>query len=199
MKHIYQKYNDEGKTIVLLHGTGGNEESLLPITNYLDTDYNVLSIRGSVNENGALRYFKRKAEGVYDVESLEENAKKLVSFIKDASQEYDFNLNKVVFIGFSNGSNIALHILFNEDNLFTKGALLAPLYPLEVKRNRDLSDMKVFISMGKNDPIVPMKNNEELLELFEDLNVDVTHTWVDFHEVTQPMLNKLKDWFNTKL
>ncbi len=199
MKHIYQKHNNEGKTIVLLHGTGGNEGSLLPITNYLDTDYNILSIRGSVNENGALRYFKRKAEGVYDVESLEENAKKLVEFIKEASQEYDFNLDDVVFLGFSNGTNIALHILFNENYSFTKGALLAPLYPLEVHRDRDLSDMKVFVSMGKNDPIVPMENNEELLDLFENLNVDVTYTWVNSHEVTQPMLNKLKDWFQTKL
>lgn len=199
MKHIYQKNNDNGKTIVLLHGTGGNEGSLLPITNYLETGYNILSIRGSVNENGALRYFKRKAEGVYDVDSLEENAKKLVDFIEDASEEYDFNLEDVVFLGFSNGTNIALHILLHEDYSFNKGALLAPLYPLEVNLDRDLSDMKIFASMGKNDPIVPMERNNGLLKIFDELNFDVTHTWVNSHEVTQSMLDELKEWFNTKL
>lgn len=199
MEHIYQKNNESGKTIVLLHGTGGDERSLLPITDFLDTGYNVLSIRGSVNENGALRYFKRKEEGVYDVESLDENAHKLVEFITDASKDYEFNLEDIVFLGFSNGTNIALHILLHEDYSFNKGVLLAPLYPLEVNTNRDLSDMKVFVSMGKHDPICPMNQNERLLNIFDQLNMNVTNTWVNSHEVTQPMLEEAKDWFNKEL
>lgn len=199
MEHIYQKKNDDGKTIVLLHGTGGDEGSLLPITDFLDTGYNVLSIRGTVNENGALRYFKRKAEGVYDVENLEENANKLVDFIKEASEEYDFDLDEIVFLGFSNGTNIALHILLHEDYNFKYGVLFAPLYPLPVNTDRDLSDMKLFVSMGENDLICPMSENNRLLALLEDLNVDVTNTWVNSHEVTEGMLREAKAWFANSL
>lgn len=199
MKHIYQKKNDTGKTIVLLHGTGGNEGSLLSVTDYLDTGYNVLSIRGSVNENGALRYFKRKEEGVYDTENLEENAQKLVSFIKETSQTYEFNLEDVVFLGFSNGTNMALHILLHQEFSFNKGVLLAPLYPLEVDTDRDLSNMTLFVSMGRHDPICPMPENERLLNIFAQLNIDVTNTWVHTHEITQPMLAEVKEWFKDKL
>lgn len=195
MEHIYQD-NKSDKTIVLLHGTGGDEKSLLPVTNYLDTGYNVLSIRGTVNENGALRYFKRKEEGVYDVENLRENAKEIISFIKQASQDYNFDLNEVVFLGFSNGTNMALHILIAEVSPFYKAALLAPLYPLEIDTDRDLSNYKFFVSMGENDPICPMNENQRLLGILDNLNIDVTNTWVNSHEITEPMLRELKAWFD---
>jgi len=181
----------------LLHGTGGNEQSLLPIAEYLDTGYNILSIRGTVNENGALRYFKRKSEGIYDVENLEENARKLVEFIKEASKEYEFSLSEVVFVGFSNGTNMATHILLHPDYQFTKGVLMAPLYRLEIDKNQDLSDMKLFVSMGKQDPIVPMVENEKFLLLLKEMNIDVTVTWVKGHEITETVLNKAKEWFET--
>lgn len=197
MNHIFLEGHQRNKTIVLLHGTGGNEQSLLPITEYLDTGYNILSIRGTVNENGALRYFKRKAEGIYDVDNLEENARKLVEFIKEASKEYEFSLSEVVFVGFSNGTNIATHILLHPDYQFTKGVLMAPLYPLEIDKNQDLSDMKLFVSMGKQDPIVPMVENEKFLLLLKEMNIDVTVTWVKGHEITETVLNKVKEWFET--
>lgn len=197
MNHIFLEGHQRNKTIILLHGTGGNEQSLLPITEYLDTGYNILSIRGTVNENGALRYFKRKAEGIYDVENLEENARKLVKFIKEASKEYEFSLSEVVFVGFSNGTNIATHILLHPDYQFTKGILMAPLYPLEIDKNQDLSDMKLFVSMGKQDPIVPMVENEKFLLLLKEMNIDVTVTWVKGHEITETVLNKVKEWFKT--
>lgn len=198
MEHIYKDNNHE-RTIVLLHGTGGDEKSLMPIVDHLNTGYNVLSIRGSVNENGALRYFERKAEGVYDVDSLKTNAKEIINFILQASEEYGFDPEEVVFLGFSNGTNMALHILIAEDSPFNKAALLAPLYPLEVDMDQDLSDYTFFVSMGENDPISPMSENQRLLQILKDLNVNLTNTWVNSHEVTIPMLQELKTWFKEAL
>lgn len=74
---------------------------------------------------------------------------------------------------------------------------MAPLYPLEIDKNQDLSDMKLFVSMGKQDPIVPMVENEKFLLLLKEMNIDVTVNWVKGHEITETVLNKVKEWFET--
>lgn len=197
MKHIFIEGSKSDKTVVLLHGTGGDEKSLLPIAEYLDTGYNILSIRGTVNENGALRYFKRKAKGVYDIENLEENAAELVEFIKKSSETHDFDLSEVVFIGFSNGANIATHILLHPNYpFFNKGILMAPLYSLKINTNQDLSDIKLFVSIGRQDPICSMDENEKLLKLLDEMEIEVTIEWVKGHEITENILKKGKDWFD---
>ena len=108
MHSIFKKGHPEAPVFVLLHGTGGDETSLLPIAQELNKQATVLSIRGDVSENGMNRYFKRLAEGHYDLEDLEKRGEALHKFIQQAANEHQFSLDKIIFIGYSNGANIAI-------------------------------------------------------------------------------------------
>ncbi|MBF0795493.1 methylhydroquinone degradation carboxylesterase MhqD [Mammaliicoccus lentus] len=194
MKHIF-KQGEQGKPVfLLLHGTGGDERDLLPLAEMLDPSYNVLSVKGEISENGMARYFKRRAEGDYDLEDLEYRGQELYDFIKESSKEYEFNLEDVIPVGFSNGSNMAINLILRESTPFQKALLFAPLYPLDLQDNqKDLSNFKVFLSMGKQDPIVTQEQSERVIEIFKVRGAEVHETWVNSHEITQEAVLAAKE------
>ena len=194
MKHIF-KQGEQGKPVfLLLHGTGGDEWDLLPLAEMLDPSYNVLSVKGEISENGMARYFKRRAEGDYDLEDLEYRGQELYDFIKESSKEYEFNLEDVIPVGFSNGSNMAINLILRESTPFQKALLFAPLYPLDLQDNqKDLSNFKVFLSMGKQDPIVTQEQSERVIEIFKERGAEVHETWVNSHEITQEAVLAAKE------
>lgn len=194
MKHIF-KQGEQGKPVLLLlHGTGGDERDLLPLAEMLDPSYNVLSVKGEISENGMARYFKRRAEGDYDLDDLEYRGQELYDFIKESSKEYEFNLEDVIPVGFSNGSNMAINLILRESTPFQKALLFAPLYPLDLQDNqKDLSNFKVFLSMGKQDPIVTQEQSERVIEIFKERGAEVHETWVNSHEITQEAVLAAKE------
>ncbi len=194
MKHIF-KQGEQGKPVfLLLHGTGGDERDLLPLAEMLDPSYNVLSVKGEISENGMARYFKRREEGDYDLEDLEYRGQELYDFIKESSKEYEFNLEDVIPVGFSNGSNMAINLILRESTPFQKALLFAPLYPLDLQDNqKDLSNFKVFLSMGKQDPIVTQEQSERVIEIFKERGAEVHETWVNSHEITQEAVLAAKE------
>ncbi len=194
MKHIF-KQGKQGKPVfLLLHGTGGDERDLLPLAEMLDPSYNVLSVKGEISENGMARYFKRREEGDYDLEDLEYRGQELYDFIKESSKEYEFNLEDVIPVGFSNGSNMAINLILRESTPFQKALLFAPLYPLDLQDNqKDLSNFKVFLSMGKQDPIVTQEQSERVIEIFKERGAEVHETWVNSHEITQEAVLAAKE------
>jgi len=194
VKHIF-KQGEQGKPVfLLLHGTGGDERDLLPLAEMLDPSYNVLSVKGEISENGMARYFKRRAEGDYDLEDLEYRGQELYDFIKESSKEYEFNLEDVIPVGFSNGSNMAINLILRESTPFQKALLFAPLYPLDLQDNqKDLSNFKVFLSMGKQDPIVTQEQSERVIEIFKERDAEVHETWVNSHEITQEAVLAAKE------
>lgn len=196
MKHIYNENKKGAPVFVLLHGTGATETDLLPLAGMLNPEYNVLSIRGNVQENGMNRYFKRHGEGQYDWEDLDFRGKELYAFIVEKSEEHDFKLEDVVFVGFSNGSNIAIQMMLQQEDKFKKAALFAPLYPADVEEKQDFSGVEVFLSLGKGDPIVPETESERVINLFEERGADVTTAWVDGHSLTQEVAMEAKNWLN---
>ena len=196
MEHIYNENKKGAPVFVLLHGTGGTETDLLPLAQALNPEYNVLSIRGNVKENGMNRYFRRLGEGNYDWEDLEFRGNELYKFIADKAEEHDFKLRDVIFVGFSNGSNIAIQLMLQQEEKFKKAMLFAPLYPTDLERKHDFSDVKVFLSLGKGDPIVPESESERVIRLFEERNADVTHIWVNGHTLPQEALVAGKEWLN---
>ena len=160
----------------------------------LDPSYNVLSVKGEISENGMARYFKRRAEGDYDLEDLEYRGQELYDFIKESSKEYEFNLEDVIPVGFSNGSNMAINLILRESTPFQKALLFAPLYPLDLQDNqKDLSNFKVFLSMGKQDPIVTQEQSERVIEIFKERGAEVHETWVNSHEITQEAVLAAKE------
>lgn len=196
MKHIFQKENLSHPTFLLLHGTGGDEKDLLGLAHFIQPEYNVLSVRGEVKENGMNRFFKRLSEGVFDEVDLVFRTHQLKEFIDQASIDYGFDKNHVIALGYSNGANIAGSLLFHYSDVFEKAILLHPMVPIR-KELPDLSRVSVFIGAGKNDPICPPEESIELNKLLSSAHADVTLHWENNgHRISESELNAIKKWLN---
>ncbi|WP_099352619.1 alpha/beta hydrolase [Fredinandcohnia onubensis] len=178
MKHIFREGKDKTKpTLLLLHGTGGTESDLLPLAPHIDEEASVLSVRGNVSENGMPRFFRRLAEGVFDMEDLIFRTKELNEFLDEAATTYSFDRNNIVAIGYSNGANIAGSLLFHYKDAL-KGAILHhPMVPRRGIELPDLTGTPVFMAAGKNDPICPAQETIDLQDLLEKANADVEVHW----------------------
>ena len=198
MKHIFQQGKDGSKTtLLLLHGTGGNERDLLPLAEMIDPEAHILSVRGNVLENGMPRFFRRLSEGVFDEEDLIFRTKELKDFIDEVSVKYAFDRGRVVALGYSNGANIAGSLLFHFQN-FLKGAILHhPMVPRRGIALPDLSGVSVFIGAGKNDPLCPPEESLELKKLLEKANAKVTIHWENHgHQLTVSEVMAAREWYS---
>lgn len=196
MKHIFHKENLDNPTFLLLHGTGGDEKDLLPLAQLINPEYNVLSVRGEVVENGMNRFFKRLAEGVFDEKDLVDRTHQLKEFVDQAAIDYGFDRNRVVAIGYSNGANIASSLLFHYSNALSKAILLHPMVPIHVKLV-DLSGIQVFIGAGKNDPICLPNQSIELEKLLSNANAQVVLHWENSgHRLVESEIQAAKAWLN---
>ncbi|PIC57621.1 carboxylesterase [Sporosarcina sp. P12(2017)] len=196
MKYIYNEKKKGAPVFVLLHGTGGTETDLVSLAELLNPEYNVLGIRGNVQENGMNRFFKRHGEGQYDWEDLEFRGNELYEFIEKKAKEYDFKMEDTVLVGFSNGSNIAIQMMLKQPETFKKAALFAPLYPASLEEKQDFSDVEVFLSLGEGDPIVPESESKRVINLFKERGANVTTAWVNGHSLTQEVAQQAKNWLN---
>ncbi|RHW30912.1 alpha/beta hydrolase [Lysinibacillus yapensis] len=197
MRHIFKEGTNSNKPVLLLlHGTGGDENGLLPLAEIVDPEASVLSVRGNVLENGMPRFFRRLAEGVFDEEDLVFRTNELNQFLEDAAKEYKFNRQNIVAIGYSNGANIAASLLFHYKDAL-KGAILHhPMVPRRGIELPDLKEAKVFIAAGTNDPICPQQESVELRELLEDAGASVEILWENHgHQLTMTEVQAAKQWY----
>src|SRR6186997_2036988 len=118
------------RTLLLLHGTGGNERDLLPLGRELDPNAALLSPRGKILENGMPRFFRRLAEGVFDLEDLKFRTNELADFVTAAAQHYGFTLDNLVAVGYSNGANIAASMLLLRPEILHRAVLFRAMVPL---------------------------------------------------------------------
>ncbi|SDM96972.1 phospholipase/carboxylesterase [Fictibacillus solisalsi] len=199
MKHIFKKgTNEDAPVLLLLHGTGGNEEDLVPLGSLLSPESSILSVRGNVLENGMPRFFRRLAEGVFDEEDLKFRTKELHDFLDEVAGKYEFNRNNVVAVGYSNGANIAGSLLFHYKTSLRGAVLHHPMVPLRGIQLPDLKGVRVFIGAGKNDPICPPQETEELEHLLIEAGAKVETHWENYgHQLTQPEAERAAGWFQT--
>ncbi len=197
MEHIFIKGKQpDGKTLLLLHGTGGTERDLLPLAELFDANANVLSVRGNVLENGMPRFFKRLAEGVFDEEDLVYRTKELHDFLGEAAEKYQFDRNQMVAVGYSNGANIAASLLFHFQDALLGAALHHPMVPRRGIELPDLTGKAVFISAGKRDPLCAPSESEDLKALLETANAEVTLHWEEGgHQLTPKEVETAADWY----
>ncbi|GGE54318.1 alpha/beta hydrolase [Priestia taiwanensis] len=201
MKHIFHKGKDLSRpTLLLLHGTGGNELDLLPLAGRIDDEASILSVRGSILENGMPRFFRRLAEGIFDEEDLIFRTKELNEFLDEAAVTYGFDRGNIVAIGYSNGANIAASLLFHYQHAL-KGAILHhPMVPRRGIELPDLSGKSVFIAAGTNDPICSSMESKELQTLLEKVNANVAMHWEDSgHQLTVSEVEAATQWYRTFL
>ncbi|GAA0315192.1 alpha/beta hydrolase [Bacillus carboniphilus] len=197
MKHIYKQGQISTKpTLLLLHGTGGNEHDLLPLGNLIDPEASVLSVRGEVLEHGMPRFFRRLAEGVFDEEDLIYRTKQLHEFLNEASKEYGFDRNNVIAIGYSNGANIAGSLLFHYENSLRGAILHHPMVPRRGMELPNLANVPVLITAGKNDPICPSQESMDLQNLLEAAGSAVSIHWeMNGHALTQTEVTAAAGWY----
>ncbi|PSL34306.1 phospholipase/carboxylesterase [Planomicrobium soli] len=198
MEHIFQQGSKPvSPTFLMLHGTGGNERDLLPLAAHIDPSASVLSVRGNILENGMPRFFKRLAEGVFDMEDLEFRTKELYDFIDHASLKYGFDRSNVIAIGYSNGANIAGNLLFTYADAL-KGAILHhPMVPNRETELPDLSGTPVFIAAGTNDPICPAEESTDLQQFLQNAGAKVDLHWESHgHQLTMSEVEAAKAWYS---
>jgi predicted esterase/catechol 2,3-dioxygenase-like lactoylglutathione lyase family enzyme len=184
-----------GTTLLLLHGTGGDENDLLSLGRALSPGAALLSPRGKVLERGAPRFFRRLAEGVFDQEDLADRTEELARFVEAAVAQYQLASDSVVAVGFSNGANIAGSILLRRPGLLRAAVLLSPMVPFEPAAPPDLRGTAVFIGAGRSDPIVPPGQVERLAEILRGSGAAVTVHWEPGgHTVTDAETAAAKAW-----
>ena len=184
-------------TLLMLHGTGGDERDLLPLGGELWPGAALLGVRGKVLENGMPRFFRRLAEGVFDVEDLKSRTEELAQFIDAASERYEFSKKRLIAVGYSNGANIASSLILLHPHYLAAAVLFRPMVPLVPDFIRDLSHLFVFIGAGRLDPIVPSGQVEELAAIFESGGADVTISWHQGgHELGKDDVRSAKTWLS---
>ena len=197
MKHIFNKGTDESRpTLLLLHGTGGNEQDLLPLAEIIDKEANVLSVRGNVSENGMPRFFRRLAEGVFDEEDLIFRTNELNAFLDESAEKYGFDRDNITAVGYSNGANIAASLMFHHKDALKTAILHHPMVPRRGIELPNLEGKRAFIAAGSNDPICPPEESEELHELLEKAGADVEIFWDNRgHQLTMNEVNAATAWY----
>ena len=189
-----------GPTLLLLHGTGGNEEDLIPLGQELLPGAAILSPRGKVSEYGAPRFFRRLAEGVFDHEDLIFRTHELARFVEDAAEEYGFDRSKITAVGYSNGANVAGSTILLHPGLLRAAVLFRAMVPFEPEVAPDLSRMPIFMAAGRMDRMIPPDNTQRLADILTEAGAEVDLRWRNVgHPLTYEEVGKAKEWVSGML
>ncbi len=197
--HRFESGDETKPVLVLLHGTGGNEEDLLPLGRSLLPGAALLSPRGKVLERGMPRFFRRVAEGVFDLEDLAFRTTELARFLERAAEHYGFDRNNRVAVGFSNGANIAASLMLTDPAVMAGAILLRPMVPYEPDGPVALAGKPVLIASGDADPIVPESESLRLVRLLTSHGARVTHRrFPAGHGLTGADVEAAREWLARK-
>jgi predicted esterase len=183
------------RMLLLLHGTGGNEHDLIPLGRELDPNAALLSPRGKVLENGMPRFFRRLAEGVFDLEDLQKRTHELADFVAAAADRYDIGNKSIIAVGYSNGANIGASTLLLRPEILAGAILFRAMVPLEPEKRSELANVHVWIGAGNHDPIIPSSETQRLVELLRAAGADVTVRFLNAgHALTPADISLARDW-----
>lgn len=183
----------EASPLLLLHGTGGDDNDLLPLGRAVSPGSALLSPRGKVLEHGMPRFFRRLAEGVFDEDDVRRRANELADFVEAARARY--GIAAPVALGYSNGANIAAAMLLLRPDALAGAILLRAMVPLSQPPQADLTDKPVLIVSGKLDPIIPASNSAQLAALLTSAGANVQHPVLPIgHQLSQADLTIGQEW-----
>ncbi|CAN5244407.1 alpha/beta hydrolase [soil metagenome] len=197
--HRFDRSEDADVALLVLHGTGGNEDDLIPLARSLAPNAHLLSPRGKVLENGAPRFFRRLAMGVFDIEDLIARTNELADFVQRATESYEIDSTRLFALGYSNGANIAAGLLLLRPELLGGAVLLKAMKPLDPEYEPDLSGIPVFVAAGRTDQMIAPAATDSLIELLNECGADVTvHREPGGHEITPTDVAAASAWFADK-
>lgn len=201
--HVFfpaKKPEADAVTLLLLHGTGGDERDLVPLGRQLWPGAALLGVRGKVLENGMPRFFRRFAEGVFDVADLKARTDELADFIDRAAEHYSFSRRHLIAVGYSNGANIAASLILLHPHYLRAAVLLRAMVPFTPDIVRDFSQLSVFIAAGMRDPIVLRDQSEQLAVILGAGGADVSLFWHrGGHELGEDDVTAAKTWLAEKV
>lgn len=182
-------------TLLILHGTGADENDLVPLGQQLAPGAAILSPRGKVLEGGAPRFFRRLREGVFDMEDLHERTRELAEFVESAADHYGFDRSGLVAVGYSNGANIAGSLMLSYPGLLRAAVLLRAMIPFEPEPAPDLSGTPVFIASATADQMIPADHAEHLGGMLTEAGAEVDQRWRQAgHGLTMPEIEEAQAW-----
>lgn len=199
MKYIYQPAaNPTGYTLLLLHGTGGNEADLLPVGRQFGDKVNILSLRGNVSEHGMPRFFKRKGMGVFDEDDLRFRTNEMLHNIKTISGKEGFDTGKLIALGYSNGANIAGSVLLMDPDFLAGAILFRPMQPFVSPAAFAATERTpVLMTNGAADPTIDPAATQRYTQLLGNAGFDVAaYSLQAGHGLTQEDLHLAQQWFH---
>jgi predicted esterase len=185
-----------GQTLLLLHGTGGDENDLLSLGRTVAPGASLLSPRGKVLERGMPRFFRRLSEGVFDQDDLRERTHELADWISASAERYGFDPSTLTALGYSNGANIAASLLLLRPESLSAAILLRAMLPFEPQTIPNLHGKRILLSNGKRDPIIPLASSAQLAEILRTAGAEVTANTLDAgHGLDPSELANAADWY----
>lgn len=186
--HVFQK-GTSSRTILVMHGTGGDEHNILPLAKALDPDASVLSPRGMHLEGGMNRYFERYPDGTFNEQSIEQAVRELAEFVAAAIQEYEIDASNIFATGFSNGANTAAAIMVRHPELLLGAALFGSTIPFAHVDRVDLTGKRIWLANGDQDSYAPVEISQRWVEQLGEFGAEVT--WLRHpggHQISQDHL-----------
>jgi predicted esterase len=186
---------DPSRTLLLLHGTGGNERDLIPLGRELDANASLLSPRGKILEDGMPRFFRRLSEGVFDLEDLKTRTNELADFVAAAVVHYKLAADHIIGVGYSNGANIAASMLLLRPEIMHAAVLFRAMVPLIPDKLPDLAPVRVWMGAGDQDPIIAPSETQRLVELLRRTGAEVTIRFFNAgHGLTNTEIETAGQW-----
>jgi phospholipase/carboxylesterase/glyoxalase family protein len=190
----------DAPTLLLLHGTGGDENDLLKLGRLLAPGAALLSPRGKVVEGTMPRFFRRLAEGVFDLEDLRVRTHELADFAVGAAAAYGFDPRRITAVGYSNGANIAASLLLTRPGALAGAVLFHAQVPFEPRETPNLLGIPIFLTGGRADPIVRPAQTERLAVLLREAGADLSLWWQPGgHALASQEVEEARRWLTTQL
>lgn len=195
MSFIYKHINNHAKkTLFLFHGTGGDETDFLFLDASLNHQYNLVGLRGNIQENGMNRFFKRLEFGVFDEENIKQEVEKLKQFIEGWKKVHS---DEILCLGYSNGANMILALLFSHPELVQKAALLHPMLPFSPPATLNLAEHTVFVSYGNQDQMISVQKSEAVVKSLINAGAALTtKEYSSDHGISQEELHDVLEFIN---
>jgi phospholipase/carboxylesterase len=196
--HRFIPARDTGHApLLLLHGSGGDEHDLIPLAERIGPGRAIVSPRGKTNEQGITRFFRRAADGTWDLDDLAQRTAALADFVRSARGAY--RLPKPMVLGYSNGANIGWSLLLREPGALAGAILLRSMLPFDPRPLPDLSGIPVLLIAAHDDELIPVERAGLLAALLGEAGADVTYEVLRAgHGLTGEDLKLASEWLASR-